>query len=440
MKWMRRSRFVAREFANTKRHDTYSPATGSHTNNLIPILFLQMWSQLEASGSNDENNRVVLASLDIKDAFLQVPQENVVEVQLHGTSYVVLRNLPGQRLGARAWYWFFRNFATDAFKCSWSDIQPCIGKCAEGVFTVHVDDLLFTGNAKYWRDVFLPTMQEKFSISHNVLDLEGSEISFLKRRFVRLRDGLLVIPGTTVEKVLGCFEKYFGAARIQKTPCDAGIQQEDMSKELGLYESGCYRSIIGLLLYLARDRVDIMFTVKELATSMSKPTLCSLQRLRKLMGYLRFTGDMGMKLSMPEFGKGKRKEGCESEWILETFTDADWSSNKAHRKSTSCAVHFLRTDALLSLLQGPKRSSASPQQNQNSIAWFLDVVMEFSSSGALSFFLDLPSSTSNGRTTVLPGSWWRDRELEGSDTCLERSFGYSSACWMEMSLWDRCQR
>ena len=38
MKWMRRSRFVAREFANTKRHDTYSPATGSHTNNLIPIL------------------------------------------------------------------------------------------------------------------------------------------------------------------------------------------------------------------------------------------------------------------------------------------------------------------------------------------------------------------------------------------------------------------
>ena len=128
---------------------------------------------------------------------------------------------------------------------------------------------------------------------------------------------------TAVEKVLGCFEKYFGAARIQKTPCDAGIQQEDMSKELGLYESGCYRSIIGLLLYLARDRVDIMFTVKELATSMSKPTLCSLQRLRKLMGYLRFTGDMGMKLAMPEFGNGKRKEGCESEWILETFTDAD---------------------------------------------------------------------------------------------------------------------
>ena len=30
-KWMRRSRFVAREFATLKRSDTYSPATGSHT-------------------------------------------------------------------------------------------------------------------------------------------------------------------------------------------------------------------------------------------------------------------------------------------------------------------------------------------------------------------------------------------------------------------------
>ena len=62
-----------------------------------------------------------------------------------------------------------------------------------------------------------------------------------------------------------------------------------------------------------------MFTVKELATSMARPTLCSLQRLRRLMGYLKSSGNMGMKLEMPEFGKGKRKEGCESQWLLETF-------------------------------------------------------------------------------------------------------------------------
>ena len=51
-KWMRRSRYVAREFANSKRDDVYSPATGSHTAHLIPILFLQKLQQLEQSNLN----------------------------------------------------------------------------------------------------------------------------------------------------------------------------------------------------------------------------------------------------------------------------------------------------------------------------------------------------------------------------------------------------
>ena len=158
MRWMRRSRFVAREFANTKRHDTYSPATGSHTNNLIPLVYLQMLSQMENSGTTDDLHQCVLASMDIKDAFLQVPQENVVEVTLHGSQYVVLKNLPGQRMGAKAWYWHFRRYATEALGFTWSPIQPCIAKCGANVFMLHVDDLLFTGQRQYWQDVFLPAV------------------------------------------------------------------------------------------------------------------------------------------------------------------------------------------------------------------------------------------------------------------------------------------
>ena len=98
---------MAREFANTKGHDTYSPATGSHTNNLIPMMYLQMLAQLQSSGTDDELHQVVLASLDTKDAFLQVAQENVVEATVHNVQYVVLKNLPGQRMGAKSWYWHF---------------------------------------------------------------------------------------------------------------------------------------------------------------------------------------------------------------------------------------------------------------------------------------------------------------------------------------------
>ena len=167
---------MAREFANTKRHDTCSPATGSHTNNLIPMMYLQMLAQLQSSGT-DELHQVVLASLDIKDAFLQVAQENVAEVTLHNVQYVVLKNLPGQRMGANSWYWHFRKYSIEALGFSWSSIQPCIAKCGSNVFMLHVDDLLFTGQLAYWRHVFLPAMQQKVSVSFKVLG--GKEPRYL---------------------------------------------------------------------------------------------------------------------------------------------------------------------------------------------------------------------------------------------------------------------
>lgn len=71
---MRRSTFVARKFAATKRHDTYSPATGSHTANMIPLIYLKMLMECSEAGVADDSYDVVLAFLDIKDAFLQVPQ------------------------------------------------------------------------------------------------------------------------------------------------------------------------------------------------------------------------------------------------------------------------------------------------------------------------------------------------------------------------------
>ena len=45
---------------------------------------------------------------------------------------------------------------------------------------------------------------------------KGTEISFLKNRLVMLLDGIMVPPGTTVEKVLKSFEQIVGAGRIQK--------------------------------------------------------------------------------------------------------------------------------------------------------------------------------------------------------------------------------
>jgi hypothetical protein len=66
---MRRSRYVAREFANEKRDDVFAPTTGAHSNNLLLASFLQL---VDAAKDEGVSYKPLLASMDIGDAFLQV--------------------------------------------------------------------------------------------------------------------------------------------------------------------------------------------------------------------------------------------------------------------------------------------------------------------------------------------------------------------------------
>ena len=62
-------------------------------------------------------------------------------------------------------------------------------------FMIPVDDLLFASSQDFWVNKFLPSMQSKSSISYNELADVGSSICFLKRKLVKLSDGLMVVPG-----------------------------------------------------------------------------------------------------------------------------------------------------------------------------------------------------------------------------------------------------
>ena len=51
MRWMRRSRYVARDFVTGRRDDTFSPATGAHTNNILPVVFFKMLEDSKGQSS-----------------------------------------------------------------------------------------------------------------------------------------------------------------------------------------------------------------------------------------------------------------------------------------------------------------------------------------------------------------------------------------------------
>lgn len=125
-RWMRRSRYVAREFAREKRLDTFSPATGAHVANLLQLAYLHASScALESQGAD---YKVALGTMDVKDAFLMVKQESPIQVKLQGQHYIIERNLPGQRLGAKAWYLHLRKFLSDSMQFTWCVEQPCLCK------------------------------------------------------------------------------------------------------------------------------------------------------------------------------------------------------------------------------------------------------------------------------------------------------------------------
>ena len=96
--WLRRSRLVAREYNWLDvRDDVYSPSSSAAIVKLLPALAM----------SNSFCDQSVLDTLDIGDAFLQVPQITPRVVRLGTSNYFILKCFPGQRDASKLWYQFF---------------------------------------------------------------------------------------------------------------------------------------------------------------------------------------------------------------------------------------------------------------------------------------------------------------------------------------------
>ena len=92
--WKRRSRLVGRDykFMNPEMENLFSP-----TSNAIGT---KLWAALVQSSGG----KLELWSVDVKDAYLMVPEEEKVYMEYNGNFYVLGRCLPGQRVCSKAWY------------------------------------------------------------------------------------------------------------------------------------------------------------------------------------------------------------------------------------------------------------------------------------------------------------------------------------------------
>ena len=212
-----------------------------------------------------------------------------MRAKLRVEDFIVQRNLRGQRLGARHWYLFLRRSLKREMEFKFWKEQPCLCNNDRGMMMIHVDDVMFAGETQYLKDVVLKKFQERFTISFEELGDNGTSISLLKRRIKKIDKGIALISGTSALKVVKAFEEHFGEARSQFVPCDQSMLAEDVSDSLSARDAFAFRSIIGICLYLGRDRPDVLYSVKGLSSYMAKPTHAALQKLKKFVGYLRGT-------------------------------------------------------------------------------------------------------------------------------------------------------
>ena len=145
-KWRRRCRIVAREYraGATSTAETFSPTASNAAARLVLILHLL-------------NPTWVILVLDIKDAYLQVPQQEEVLVTIsdwmkkaynigEGIVWRLKRCLPGQRNAATRWYEHLRSIL-ERLGFEFSQHVPALAKHKTRAIciSIHVDDELLAG-------------------------------------------------------------------------------------------------------------------------------------------------------------------------------------------------------------------------------------------------------------------------------------------------------
>ena len=295
--------------------------------------------------------RTILGSLDVKDAFLQVKQEAPTQVTTATGHFEVLRNLPGQRIGAKAWF----DHLTEWLKSKGLQFcpeNPCLGRAPLMCLLIHVDDIMFVGSMDYVMTEFIPEMKKAFDISEHHLKEDGSSFQFLRRTYEKVENGLRVHPGKYAESMVEAYGGKLGKTKFQKLPRGAEILEPDGTR----YDlASLYRSLVGCGICLSQERLDVSYTVKELAANhVHAPTSASLKKLGKLIGCL--------KHRMGQHSLLELQETRTWDWCIRALEQGGFwrhSGAKGHRRSTSSAIHMVNGVAVATSSRGQKSVSLS---------------------------------------------------------------------------------
>ena len=89
---------------------------------------MQRVSEEEEAREGEGAFSQILGCLAVKDAFLQIPREKPLKMNLRGEEFLVKRNIPGQRVGAKACFDFSTEYFAEELSYKFSAECPRPGR------------------------------------------------------------------------------------------------------------------------------------------------------------------------------------------------------------------------------------------------------------------------------------------------------------------------
>ena len=367
--WFRRARLVARQYKwSVFTDDAFAPTSAYALVRLMIHLAI--------------NAEMSMWTVDVKDAFLMVPQpsdENAY-VTRGGKVFKLGRVLPGQRTAASQW---FKEFKTKAEKhgMECDSMQPSLMRLKEDphrpgkrlYITIHVDDLFVVGDENEAKKFFKNLEeQEGWKLEKkNGPFKDMDRFDYLKRKMEIVENGCEVRPDDShireLAKLAGTEKRSY-----KLTPCANDFnklskEDEKMPEEKWL----SYRSCVGKLLYLSPDRPDIQFVVQGLAAFMKEPTKKAWKAVQHVCMYLAGTRNEGILLKKSVKGTSVlnvegvvKNENDMRHHVMEVVCDADHAGNRSTRKSISSVHIYLDGNLMESYVRGQKSIALSSGESE----------------------------------------------------------------------------
>ena len=222
----------------------------------------------------------------------------------------------------------------------------------------HVDDLEIFATKSGFKDLVKKLEAEGLKLKvEGPLEQGNGSIGFLKRTFTATFEGVEIsMNAKYVESLEEVLELENSFPKKLPIPADGGRAinlKKGADTSLTPEDHHLYRKGVGILLYLAPERPDLMFALKKLSMKLASPTEGDLELLRFVGKYLKGCPEIHLlhKTSYPGCSFQEKKNRSHEQVrkrdiyaqksLVEICSDSDWAADRETRQSVSCGAIFV---------------------------------------------------------------------------------------------------